>query len=236
MLLTNLQLIFERRTETERVLVAVNADSQPYTAHFDAGCGLAWDLISGQQHDFGGGSQLPHTARFSGRWSGKIKKCPLPWQRDILLFCVFGNSARPIGKQRGQGLGKRRAADPLFRDDAGDQAVVGDVKGRIEALHPGGGHGLPVPQGADLLRIPLLDGDVVPVGTVQVDGGGGPQHIEGDPVVFGQGWPTPLVPILLAASPLAATRSQPTKQAWTHPFFITIEAMLSQIRVTSTPA
>ena len=64
--------------------------------------------------------------------------------------------------------------------------MVGDVKGRIEALHPGGGHGLPVPQGADLLRIPLLDGDVVPVGTVQVDGGGGPQHIEGDPVVFGQ--------------------------------------------------
>ena len=63
-LLTNLQLIFERRTETERVLVAVNADSQPYTAHFDAGCGLAWDLISGQQHDFGGGSQLPPYSAF----------------------------------------------------------------------------------------------------------------------------------------------------------------------------
>ena len=45
-------------------LVAVNADSQPYTAHFDAGCGLAWDLISGQQHDFGGGSQLPPYSAF----------------------------------------------------------------------------------------------------------------------------------------------------------------------------
>ena len=47
---------------------------------------------------------------------------------------------------------------------------------------------------------------------------------------------TPEVPILLAASPLAATRSQPTKHACTQPFFITREAMLSQISVTSTPA
>ena len=53
------QLIFERRTDGERVLVAINADSAPYTAHFDAGCGLAWDLITGDKHDFGGGSQLP---------------------------------------------------------------------------------------------------------------------------------------------------------------------------------
>mgnify|MGYP000039159974 FL=1 len=41
------------------MLVAVNADGEPYTAHFDAGCGLAWDLITGEQHDFGGGSELP---------------------------------------------------------------------------------------------------------------------------------------------------------------------------------
>ena len=53
------QLIFERRTDGERVLVAINADSAPYVAHFDAGCGLAWDLITGEQHDFGGGSELP---------------------------------------------------------------------------------------------------------------------------------------------------------------------------------
>ena len=59
LLLTNRQIIFQRAVEGERVLVAVNADSQPYTAHFDAGCGLAWDLISGEQHDFGGGSLLP---------------------------------------------------------------------------------------------------------------------------------------------------------------------------------
>lgn len=58
-LLTNRQIIFERAAEGERVLVAVNADSAPYTAHFDAGCGRAVDLITGALHDFGGGSQLP---------------------------------------------------------------------------------------------------------------------------------------------------------------------------------
>ena len=57
--LTNKQCIFERKTEGERVLVAINADSEPYTAHFDAGCGTAVDLISGEKHDFGGGSELP---------------------------------------------------------------------------------------------------------------------------------------------------------------------------------
>lgn len=57
--LTNKQCIFERKTEGERVLVAINADSEPFTAHFDAGCGQAVDLISGKMHDFGGGSELP---------------------------------------------------------------------------------------------------------------------------------------------------------------------------------
>lgn len=52
------QLIFERRTDAERVLVAVNADDKPYHADFDAQAGCAVDLITGQQHDFGGGSDL----------------------------------------------------------------------------------------------------------------------------------------------------------------------------------
>jgi glycosidase len=56
--LTNKQCIFERKTEKERVLVAINADGEDYTAHFDAGCGQAVDLITGQLHDFGGGSTL----------------------------------------------------------------------------------------------------------------------------------------------------------------------------------
>lgn len=58
-LMTNRQLIFERRTDNQRVLVAINADGCPYTAHFDAGCGTAEDLITGEPHDFGGGSELP---------------------------------------------------------------------------------------------------------------------------------------------------------------------------------
>lgn len=57
--LTNKQCIFERKTDGERVLVAINADGEDYTAHFDAGCGTAVDLITGQMHDFGGGSTLP---------------------------------------------------------------------------------------------------------------------------------------------------------------------------------
>lgn len=58
-LLTNKQCIFERKTEQERVLVAINADENEFMAHFDAGCGKAVDLLSGKEHDFGGGSCLP---------------------------------------------------------------------------------------------------------------------------------------------------------------------------------
>lgn len=58
-LLTNKQCIFERKSENERVLVAINADEEAYHAHFDAGCGMAVDLITGEEHDFGGGSELP---------------------------------------------------------------------------------------------------------------------------------------------------------------------------------
>lgn len=57
--LTNHQCIFERACEGERVLVAINASDEPYVAHFDAGCGMAEDLITGKPHDFGGGSELP---------------------------------------------------------------------------------------------------------------------------------------------------------------------------------
>ena len=62
--LTNRQCIFERKTDSERVLIAINADNVPYTAHFDAGCGTAVDLITGHTHDFGGGSELPPYSAF----------------------------------------------------------------------------------------------------------------------------------------------------------------------------
>ncbi len=62
--LTNKQCIIEREFDGERVLVAVNADNQSYTAHFDARCGKAVDLITGEGHDFGGGSELPPYSAF----------------------------------------------------------------------------------------------------------------------------------------------------------------------------
>ena len=57
--LTNKQCIIERQFEDERMMIAINADSEPYTAHFDARCGRAEDMINGGWHDFGGGSTLP---------------------------------------------------------------------------------------------------------------------------------------------------------------------------------
>ncbi len=63
--LTNHQCILARETDSERVFVAINASDQPYTAHFDAGCGMARELITGKDHDFGGGSTLePYSAAF----------------------------------------------------------------------------------------------------------------------------------------------------------------------------
>jgi len=59
LVLTNRQTVFQRSTPQERVLVAINADEVPYAAHFDAGCGRAVDLLTGMEHDFGGGSHLP---------------------------------------------------------------------------------------------------------------------------------------------------------------------------------
>lgn len=65
LLLTNKQCIFERKTADERVLVAINMDSNPYMAYFDAGCANAVDLITGTPHCFAGGSEIPaYTARF----------------------------------------------------------------------------------------------------------------------------------------------------------------------------
>lgn len=64
LVLTNKQCIFERECDNERVLVAINADENAYTAHFDARAGQATDLITGELHDFGGGSELPPYSAF----------------------------------------------------------------------------------------------------------------------------------------------------------------------------
>lgn len=53
------QLIFERSVDGERVIVAINADSNTYHADFNANAGRAVDIITQNEHDFGGGSDLP---------------------------------------------------------------------------------------------------------------------------------------------------------------------------------
>jgi len=59
------QLLFERKSDNQRVFVAINAASEPYTFHFDAQCGRAVDLITGKDHDFGAGSEVePFSAHF----------------------------------------------------------------------------------------------------------------------------------------------------------------------------
>jgi len=51
--------VFERATDGECVLVAINLADYPYFAHFDAGCSEATELISGERHTFAGGWELP---------------------------------------------------------------------------------------------------------------------------------------------------------------------------------
>lgn len=57
--LTNRQCIFERAYEDERILIAINADKEEYTAHFNAGCNRAVDLLTGESFDFVYGTKLP---------------------------------------------------------------------------------------------------------------------------------------------------------------------------------
>lgn len=65
LVLTNRQCIFERECEGDRVMVAINADENPFVAHFDARAGRAHDLITGESVDFGGGLELqPYSVQF----------------------------------------------------------------------------------------------------------------------------------------------------------------------------
>ncbi len=58
-LITNKQLIFERKTDNERIIVMINADGEEYTAHFNANAGCGTELITNTHFDFGGGSKMP---------------------------------------------------------------------------------------------------------------------------------------------------------------------------------
>ena len=57
-LLTNRQCVFERRSDHERVLVAINADGSDFDARFDSGCSSAIELITGERQNIAGGCVL----------------------------------------------------------------------------------------------------------------------------------------------------------------------------------
>ncbi len=59
LLITNKQLVFERKTDDERIIVMINADSEEYIAHFNANAGCGTDLLTNKHYDFGGGSFMP---------------------------------------------------------------------------------------------------------------------------------------------------------------------------------
>ena len=54
-ILTNRQCIFGRWTEDETMFVAINADENPYTAHFDAGTNCLIDKMTGTEYDLSNG-------------------------------------------------------------------------------------------------------------------------------------------------------------------------------------
>ena len=65
LVLTNRQTVLRRQSEHQRVLFAVNADSAPYTAWFDAGCGALRDMETGVELAFTGSLELaPYSCRF----------------------------------------------------------------------------------------------------------------------------------------------------------------------------
>lgn len=62
--ITNRQLVFERGSQNERVIVAVNADSQPFTASFQAGAAKGTDLLTGAEHDFSYNELPPYSIAY----------------------------------------------------------------------------------------------------------------------------------------------------------------------------
>ena len=57
--LTNRQYVFKREADGEKVLVAINADENEYTAYFDTECADAFNLITGEKEDLSGKVVLP---------------------------------------------------------------------------------------------------------------------------------------------------------------------------------
>lgn len=57
--ITNHQLIFERKSDSERVLVAINASDADFTANHGDFNGTCTDLLTGKAHTLSGSVELP---------------------------------------------------------------------------------------------------------------------------------------------------------------------------------
>ncbi|MCQ2498362.1 MAG: alpha-amylase family glycosyl hydrolase [Lachnospiraceae bacterium] len=68
LVLTNKQCVFERNCDGDRVIVAINMDSNDYYAHFDSGCGSFANLLDGNTINYSGELVL-------GGYEIKILKC-----------------------------------------------------------------------------------------------------------------------------------------------------------------
>lgn len=130
---------------------------------------------------------------------------------------------------------RKAAGDAALGHYGSNQIARRHVESRIVYFDVTGRHALRIMGLGHFGRIALLDRDGGAGRTVRIDRRCRPEHIERDAVMAGQHGDAD-VPILLAASPFAAIRSQPTSTACTRPSLITSEAMLSQISVTSIPA
>ncbi|MDD6201691.1 MAG: alpha-amylase family glycosyl hydrolase [Lachnospiraceae bacterium] len=63
--LTNKQCVMERQYEGERVLIAINADENEFTASFNTGCLQGSDMLTGEKIPLNGTLQMqPYSARF----------------------------------------------------------------------------------------------------------------------------------------------------------------------------
>ncbi len=57
--LTNRQCVMERNLDGKRIFVAINAEANDFTAHFNYGCGKCIDLLTGNEIDLQNGMFMP---------------------------------------------------------------------------------------------------------------------------------------------------------------------------------
>ena len=143
-LLTNKQCIFERKSEHERVMVAINADGADFMAHFDAGCGTACQTLH-RMDDFAAGRVV----------EGQLQRKAFPGSRSVfdliqVVFYFFGETAfvaddphahslsgqfgrfvdYALAEELHQGIDLCGGASPVFGRESIKRQVANPVTGR----------------------------------------------------------------------------------------------------------